>query len=119
MPAFSSVHAESDRKSAPALALVAFCDSHRRGRSMLPVGDRLPAFGASTSEKLEKVEERIGAAQEREGVLTSEIEAMADEISALEGQVSDAAQPGGGRRRRNSPPSRLSSTGPRPNCGWR
>jgi len=46
------------------------------------------ASAAGKEEKLEKVEAKIGAAQEREGVLTSKIEAMGDEISALEGQVS-------------------------------
>jgi murein DD-endopeptidase MepM/ murein hydrolase activator NlpD len=42
----------------------------------------------SNSEKLEAVEDTIGKAEEREGVLTSDIAAMGDEISALEGQVS-------------------------------
>jgi murein DD-endopeptidase MepM/ murein hydrolase activator NlpD len=42
----------------------------------------------SNSEKLEAVEAKIGKAEEREGVLTSDIAAMGDEISALEGQVS-------------------------------
>ncbi len=42
----------------------------------------------SNSEKLEAVEETIGKAEEREGVLTSDIATMGEEISALEGQVS-------------------------------
>ncbi|HWO84477.1 MAG TPA: peptidoglycan DD-metalloendopeptidase family protein [Solirubrobacterales bacterium] len=42
----------------------------------------------NNSEKLEAVEAKIDKAQEREGVLTSDIAAMGDEISALEGQVS-------------------------------
>ena len=42
----------------------------------------------SNSDKLEAVESKIGKAEERQGVLTSDIEAMGDEISALEGQVS-------------------------------
>jgi murein DD-endopeptidase MepM/ murein hydrolase activator NlpD len=42
----------------------------------------------SSSDKLEAVEAKIGKAEEREGVLTSDIAAMGDEISALEGQVS-------------------------------
>jgi murein DD-endopeptidase MepM/ murein hydrolase activator NlpD len=42
----------------------------------------------SNSEKLEAVEAKIGKAEEREGVLTTDIAAMGDEISALEGQVS-------------------------------
>jgi murein DD-endopeptidase MepM/ murein hydrolase activator NlpD len=51
----------------------------------------LAAAGApakSNSEKLEAVEAKIGKAEEREGVLSSDIAAMGDEISALEGQVS-------------------------------
>jgi murein DD-endopeptidase MepM/ murein hydrolase activator NlpD len=43
----------------------------------------------SAEEKLDAVEGRIGKAQEREGVLTSEIVALGDEISALEGQVAE------------------------------
>ncbi len=42
----------------------------------------------SNSEKLEAVEAKIGKAEERQGVLSSDIAAMGDEISALEGQVS-------------------------------
>ncbi len=42
----------------------------------------------SNSDKLEAVEAKIGRAEEREGVLSSDIAAMGDEISALEGQVS-------------------------------
>lgn len=45
------------------------------------------APAADKEEKLERVEAKIGAAQEREGVLTSEVEALGDEISALEGEV--------------------------------
>jgi murein DD-endopeptidase MepM/ murein hydrolase activator NlpD len=41
----------------------------------------------TASEKLEDVEGKISKAQEREGVLTSEIAAMGERISALEGQV--------------------------------
>jgi murein DD-endopeptidase MepM/ murein hydrolase activator NlpD len=41
----------------------------------------------SNSVKLEAVEEKIGAAEEREGVLTSDIEAIGEKVSALEGQV--------------------------------
>ena len=43
----------------------------------------------SAEEKLDAVEAKIGDAQEREGVLTSEIAELGDEISALEGQVAD------------------------------
>jgi len=46
------------------------------------------ASAKSNSEKLEAVEAKIGKAEERQGVLTSDIAAMGDEISALEGQVS-------------------------------
>jgi murein DD-endopeptidase MepM/ murein hydrolase activator NlpD len=45
------------------------------------------AVAKSPSEKLEAVEAKIGSAQEREGVLTSDIAALGEEISALEGQV--------------------------------
>jgi murein DD-endopeptidase MepM/ murein hydrolase activator NlpD len=47
-----------------------------------------PAVGKSAEEKLDAVEAKISHAEEKEGVLTSEISALGDEISALEGQVS-------------------------------
>jgi murein DD-endopeptidase MepM/ murein hydrolase activator NlpD len=43
----------------------------------------------TASEKLETVEGKISKAQEREGVLTTEIAAMGERISALEGQVAE------------------------------
>jgi murein DD-endopeptidase MepM/ murein hydrolase activator NlpD len=45
------------------------------------------AAAASPSEKLEAVEAKIGKAEEHEGVLTSEIAAMGEKISSLEGEV--------------------------------
>lgn len=45
------------------------------------------APGKTTVEKLDAVKEKIDGAQDREGVLTSEIEAMGYEISLLEGRV--------------------------------
>ena len=45
------------------------------------------ASAKSPEEKLDAVEARIGSAQEREGVLTTEIAAMGDEIAVLEGEV--------------------------------
>jgi murein DD-endopeptidase MepM/ murein hydrolase activator NlpD len=45
------------------------------------------AAAASPSEKLEAVEARLGDAEDHEGVLTSKIAAMGEEISSLEGEV--------------------------------
>jgi murein DD-endopeptidase MepM/ murein hydrolase activator NlpD len=51
-----------------------------------------PAPAKTASEKLEAVESKIGEAQEREGVLTTEIAALGDRIDALEGQVAGLRQ---------------------------
>lgn len=45
------------------------------------------AAGKTASEKLDAVEGRIGAAERREGVLTTEIAALGARISTLEGEV--------------------------------
>lgn len=68
----------------PALLLLAL--------AALLAGAALPAAPAtaakSDEEKLEAVEAKLGKAQRKEGVLTSDIAALSDRISALEGRVS-------------------------------
>lgn len=47
------------------------------------------AIGKSAEEKLEALEKKIDTARDREGVLTTEIEAMGEKIASLEGQVTE------------------------------